>query len=68
MVGCVVNQVSRISSNYNSLSDLLVDRLCGSSVMSVGKGGFTVGSEYCMMMFCDPNSGVITTQFPNTGL
>ena len=39
MVGCVVDQVSRISSNCSSSSDLSVDGMCGSSVGSAGRGG-----------------------------
>jgi hypothetical protein len=43
MVGCVVDQVSRISSNCSSWSDLSVDRMCGSSVSSSSRGGSLSG-------------------------
>ena len=45
MVGCVVDQVSRISSNCISSLDLLVDGMCGSSVSSFGRGGLPSGQN-----------------------
>ena len=39
MVGCVVDQVSGMSSNCSSSSDQSVNGTCGSSFRSAGRGG-----------------------------
>ena len=42
-IGCVLIQVSQLSLDCISSSDLSVDELCGSKVSSVDKGGMSLG-------------------------